>query len=124
MHLFQLRVLVGAVAACAAATGVYAQGAANCPNPIPIALTTPLTSGVALLGIQAKLGVEHAIGEINAAGGVGGKTFKLSIEDATGSAPNALNSMNRLMEGKPVVLFSSMISQSAYLYPERRHQER
>ena len=110
MHLFQLRVLVGTVAACAAVTGAYAQGAASCPNPIPIALTTPLTSGVALLGIQAKLGVEHAIGEINAAGGVGGTTFKLSIEDATGSGPNALNSMNRLMEGKPVVLFSSMIS--------------
>ena len=110
MHVLQLRFLVGAVAACAAASGAYAQGAASCPNPIPIALTTPLTSGVALLGIQAKLGVEHAIGEINAAGGVGGKTFKLSIEDATGSAPNALNSMNRLMEGKPVVLFSSMIS--------------
>jgi branched-chain amino acid transport system substrate-binding protein len=48
--------------------------------------------------------------EINAAGGVGGKAFKLSVEDATGSGPNALNSMNRLMEGKPVVLFSSMIS--------------
>ncbi len=110
MHVLPLRFLIGAAAACAAATGAYAQGAASCPNPIPIALTTPLTSGVALLGIQAKLGVEHAIGEINAAGGVGGKTFKLSIEDATGSGPNALNSMNRLMEGKPVVLFSSMIS--------------
>lgn len=102
------RALIGA-AACLAMAGAQAQVAA-CPNPIPIALTTPLTSGIALLGIQAKLGVEHAIDEINAAGGSGGKLFKLSVEDATASAPNALNALNRLMEDKPVVLFSSMIS--------------
>lgn len=102
------RVLLGA-AACLAMASAQAQVAA-CPNPIPIALTTPLSSGIALLGIQAKLGVEHAIDEINAAGGSGGKPFKLSVEDATASAPNALNALNRLMEDKPVVLFSSMIS--------------
>ena len=102
------RVLLGA-AACLAMASAQAQVAA-CPNPIPIALTTPLTSGIALLGIQAKLGVEQAIDEINAAGGSGGKPFKLAVEDATASAPNALNALNRLMEDKPVVLFSSMIS--------------
>lgn len=96
-----------AVASIAAA---HAQGAASCPNPIPLALTTPLTSGIALLGIQAKLGVEHAVDEINAAGGIGGKQIKLSTEDATASATTALNTMNRLLEGKPVVVFSSMIS--------------
>ena len=97
-------------AACLAPASAWAQPAASCPNPIPIALTTPLSSGIALLGIQAKLGVEHAIEEINAAGGSGGKPFKLSIEDATATGRNALNALNRLMEGKPVVLFSSMIS--------------
>ena len=102
------RALIGA-AACLAVAGAQAQVAA-CPNPIPIALTTPLSSGIALLGIQAKLGVEQAIDEINAAGGAAGKPFKLAIEDATASAPNALNALNRLMEDKPVVMFSSMIS--------------
>ncbi|HWZ49769.1 MAG TPA: ABC transporter substrate-binding protein [Herbaspirillum sp.] len=87
-----------------------AQNVASCPSPIPIALTTPLTSGVALLGIQAKLGLEDAVEEINAAGGIGGKKIKLSIEDATGSSTNALNSLNRLLEDKPVAVFSSMIS--------------
>ena len=96
--------------AVAGITAAHAQGAASCPNPIPLALTTPLTSGIALLGIQAKLGVEHAVDEINAAGGIGGKQIKLSTEDATASATTALNTMNRLLEGKPVVVFSSMIS--------------
>jgi branched-chain amino acid transport system substrate-binding protein len=93
-----------------AAVNVHAQGVASCPNPIPIALTTPLTSGVALLGVQAKLGLEEAVEEINAGGGIGGKKIKLSIEDATGSSTNALNTLNRLLEDKPVALFSSMIS--------------
>ena len=53
------RALIGA-AACLAVAGAQAQMAA-CPNPIPIALTTPLSSGIALLGIQAKLGVEQAL---------------------------------------------------------------
>jgi branched-chain amino acid transport system substrate-binding protein len=65
---------------------------------------------VALLGVQAKLGLEDAVEEINAAGGVGGKKFKLAIEDATGSSTTALNTLNRLLEDKPVALFSSMIS--------------
>lgn len=98
-----------ALATLACATSAWAQGAA-CPSPIPIALTTPLTSGVALLGVQAKLGLEDAVEEINAAGGIGGKKLKLSVEDATGSATAALNTFNRLLDDKPVALFSSMIS--------------
>ena len=96
--------------AALAALGAQAQSTANCPSPIPIGLTTPLTSGVALLGVQAKLGLTDAVEEINAAGGIGGKQIKLSIEDATGSSTTALNTMNRLLENKPVALFSSMIS--------------
>ena len=87
-----------------------AQGVASCPSPIPIALTTPLTSGVALLGVQAKIGLVDAVEEINAAGGIGGKKIKLAIEDATGSSTTALNTLNRLLEDKPVAIFSSMIS--------------
>lgn len=110
MKFIHSTIAVSIVFCCAGMSGAQAQGAASCPNPIPVALTTPLTSGVALLGIQAKLGVEQAVEEINAAGGIGGKQVKLSIEDATASATTALNTMNRLLEGKPVVVFSSMIS--------------
>jgi branched-chain amino acid transport system substrate-binding protein len=110
---WSMRPQVLAIAVALAATAsvdAAAQNAASCPSPIPIALTTPLTSGVALLGVQAKLGLTDAVDEINAAGGIGGKKIKLSIEDATGSSTTALNTMNRLLEDKPVALFSSMIS--------------
>ena len=104
------RICIALLLWCAVPINAVAQGAAACPNPIPIALTTPLTGGVALLGVQAKLGLEDAVDEINNAGGIGGKKIKLSIEDATGSSTTALNTMNRLLEDKPVALFSSMIS--------------
>jgi branched-chain amino acid transport system substrate-binding protein len=105
----QLNLLKTALA-LATLTALGAQAQNTCPSPIPIALTTPLTSGVALLGVQAKLGLSDAVDEINAAGGIGGKKVKLSIEDATGSSTTALNTMNRLLDDKPVALFSSMIS--------------
>ena len=105
-----------ALATLAAAAQAAAQ--ASCPSPIPIGLTTPLTSGVALLGVQAKLGLEDAVEEINAAGGIGGKKLKLSVEDATGSAMTALNTFNRLMDEKPVALFSSMISPHVFTQNE------
>ena len=112
MHLVSLDVFPRAAIALAAllALNAQAQGVASCPSPIPIALTTPLTSGVALLGVQAKLGLEDAVEEINATGGISGKKIKLSVEDATGSSTTALNTLNRLLEDKPVAVFSSMIS--------------
>lgn len=112
MHHVSLQIFPRAAIALAAlmALNAAAQGVSSCPSPIPIALTTPLTSGVALLGVQAKLGLEDAVEEINAAGGIGGKKIKLLVEDATGSSTTALNTLNRLLEDKPVVVFSSMIS--------------
>ena len=53
--------------------------AANCPSPIPLGLTTALTGNLALLGIQARNGVEFAVDEINASGGIDGK--KLVADD-------------------------------------------
>jgi branched-chain amino acid transport system substrate-binding protein len=108
------------VASAIAATSgvVVAQPAQNCPNPIPIAVTVPLTTGIALLGVQGRNGLQDAIDEINAAGGVAGKKFTLASEDATASATTALNSLNRLLDAKPVVVFSSMISPHVFTQAE------
>ena len=116
-----MKQLVGiglATAALVAPLHLLAQGVASCPNPIPIALTVPLTSGIALLGVQARNGIEDAIDQINSAGGVGGKKLKLSTEDATASSTTALNSLNRLMGANPVVVFSSMISPHIFTQAE------
>jgi branched-chain amino acid transport system substrate-binding protein len=83
---------------------------AACPATIPFGLTTPMTGGLALLGIQARNGAEFAVDEINAAGGVNGKKLALTTEDTGASSTDALNAMNRIIDGKPLVILSSMIS--------------
>ena len=91
---------------------------AACPSPIPLGLTTALTGNVALLGTQARSGVEFAVDEINAAGGISGKKLALATEDTGSSSTDALNAMNRILEGKPLVIFGSMISPHVFAQTE------
>jgi branched-chain amino acid transport system substrate-binding protein len=91
---------------------------ASCPAEIPLGLTTALTGNLALLGTQARNGVEFAVDEINAAGGINGKKLRLSTEDTGASSTDALNVMNRIIEGKPLVIFGSMISPHVFAQTE------
>ena len=92
--------------------------AASCPSPIPLGLTTVLTGNTALLGTQARSGVEFAVDEINAAGGIDGKKLALTTEDTGASSTDSLNAMNRILEGKPLVIFGSMISPHVFAQTE------
>src|SRR5580658_10920204 len=112
--------LAGAAAICLAVTSTGPSKAepASCPSPIPLGLTTALTGNTALLGTQARSGVEFAVDEINAAGGIDGKKLALTTEDTGASSTDALNAMNRILEGKPVVVFGSMISPHVFAQTE------
>jgi branched-chain amino acid transport system substrate-binding protein len=92
--------------------------AAACPATIPFGLTTPLTGNLALLGTQARNGAEFAVDQINAAGGVAGKKIALTTEDTGASSTDALNAMNRIIESKPLVIMSSMISPHVFAQTE------
>jgi len=91
---------------------------AACPTTISFGLTTPLTGGLALLGTQARNGAEFAVDEINAAGGITGKKIALATEDTGASSTDALNAMNRIIDGKPLVIMSSMISPHVFAQTE------
>jgi branched-chain amino acid transport system substrate-binding protein len=91
---------------------------ASCPAQIPLGLTTALTGNLALLGTQARNGVEFAVDEINASGGIAGKRLQLSTEDTGASSTDALIAMNRIIEGKPLVIFGSMISPHVFAQTE------
>ncbi len=91
---------------------------ATCPAQIPFGLTTALTGNLALLATQARNGVEFAVDEINATGGVAGKKIILTTEDTGASSTDALNAMNRIIEGKPLVIFGSMISPHVFAQTE------
>jgi branched-chain amino acid transport system substrate-binding protein len=94
-----------------------AEGAA-CPSPIPLGLTTALTGNLALLGTQARNGAEFAVDEINASGGIAGTKLALTTEDTGASSTDALNAMNRILDGKPLVIFGSMISPHVFAQTE------
>ena len=91
---------------------------ASCASPIPFGLTTALTGNLALLGIQARNGVEFAVDEINASGGIAGKKLVLTTEDTGASSTDALNAMNRIIESKPLIIFGSMISPHVFAQTE------
>jgi branched-chain amino acid transport system substrate-binding protein len=112
--------IIGTTAACLLMASALPTKAdpASCPSPIPLGLTTALTGNVALLGVQARSGVEFAVDEINAAGGISGKKLTLATEDTGSSSTDALNAMNRIIEGKPLVIFGSMISPHVFAQTE------
>src|SRR6201996_4531335 len=116
---FKDALMLGVAAICLSLAGESkAADAASCPSPIPFGLTTALTGGLALLGIQARNGAEFAVDEINAAGGINGKKLALTTEDTGASSTDALNVMNRIIEGKPLVIFGSMISPHVFAQTE------
>jgi len=109
---------VTALSLAVTAAGPSWADAASCPSPIPLGLTTALTGNTALLGTQARSGVEFAVDEINAAGGIDGKKLALTTEDTGASSTDSLNAMNRILEGKPLVIFGSMISPHVFAQTE------
>src|SRR6201996_5425265 len=116
---FKDALMLGVAAICLSLAGESkAADAASCPSPIPFGLTTALTGNLALLGTQARNGVEFAVDEINAAGGIAGKKVALSTEDTGASSTDALNAINRILEGKPLVIFGSMISPHVFAQTE------
>ena len=109
---------VAAMSLATIAAGASWADTASCPSPIPLGLTTALTGNTALLGTQARSGVEFAVDEINAAGGIDGKKLALTTEDTGASSTDSLNAMNRILEGKPLVIFGSMISPHVFAQTE------
>jgi branched-chain amino acid transport system substrate-binding protein len=68
-----------------------------------IGASAPMTGPRALLGKYFKQGVDLAVEEVNAAGGVLGKPLAVTLEDDQGDNPNAaINAMSRLKDADKV----------------------
>ncbi len=68
----------------------------------------PLSGSVAVYGIEARNGVEMAISEINAAGGINGKMVELISEDDEGDPEQSVNAYKKLTtrDGVKVIIGS------------------
>ncbi|MDN4587140.1 hypothetical protein DBA29_01325 [Xenophilus aerolatus] len=83
--------------AVAGAVALMLAGSAMAEAVIGVSL--PMTGPKALVGRNYKQGVELAVSEINAAGGVLGKPLEVVFQDDQGDNPNgAINAVNKLMQ--------------------------
>ena len=87
-------------------------------SPIRIGWLSSLTGALSSAAIAENQGVQFAVDEINAAGGINGKKLALATEDTGSSSTDSLNAMNRILEGKPLVIFGSMISPHVFAQTE------
>lgn len=85
----------GAVALLAALMSFTSCGKKN-TNEIVIGGIFPLSGAVAVYGVECKNGIDLAIEEINAAGGVNGKNLVLISEDDEGNPDKTVNAYQKL----------------------------
>ena len=84
-------------------------------DSIKIALANPLTGPAAAMGISAKAGMELAMEEINAAGGILGKKLELQAEDDKGDPREAASVARKLVSDKNVLAVVGHLNSSCTL---------
>jgi len=88
-----------------------AAGSAQAADPIRIGLTSSFTGSAALFGQHDRYGVEMAIAEINAAGGVLGRPLALDAEDNKCNPSEGVKAATKLVtEHKVVAVIGAMCS--------------
>ncbi|PKO00208.1 MAG: hypothetical protein CVU42_05565 [Chloroflexi bacterium HGW-Chloroflexi-4] len=79
-------------------------------SPIRIGLAAQLTGKQADLGIHLRNGVEMALEEINAAGGIYGRHLELIVEDDFGTPQGAIDAENNLIDADVVAVIGHITS--------------
>lgn len=90
---------------------VLLAGAATAQEPIKLGLTTTMTGTAAVFGMHDKLGMDLAIQEINAAGGLLGRKVEGHVEDNRCNPAEGVKAATKLLnETKVVALMGAMCS--------------
>jgi branched-chain amino acid transport system substrate-binding protein len=107
-----------------ATTGGAATTAGEAPTgePIPIGLLTSLTGPFAPWGVQVRDGMQLAVDEINAAGGVDGRPLELVVADDQTDPDQGATEIERLVE-EGVVAIGGVISSDVALATARTAEE-
>ena len=85
-------------------------GACSHPEPIRIGFSGQLTGKQSDLGVQGRNGVQMAVDEINAAGGIAGRPVELLIQDDLGTPEGARAADRALIEANVVAIIGHMTS--------------
>lgn len=107
MKKFVCFVLAAMMAVCCLA-GCGGSNSSAEPETIKIGWLGPLTGGVAQYGEAVKSGVDMYIEQLNAAGGINGKTVELVVYDEEGDAAKAVTGYNSVMDDGVVAIIGSV----------------
>lgn len=97
------------------------------PREILVGETHPLTGGLAREGTLARQGIELAVNEINAAGGIkalGGARLRLMVLDNEGKPPVAISTMERLKDAGAVAVLGPYASGLAFVTTQEAEKYR
>jgi len=98
-------------------------GVALAQDPVKIGVITSITGRFAEFGEQHQAGIEAALQDVNAAGGVNGRTVEVVFEDDTSEVNAALAASEKLVnQGLPLVMgaYSSSITNPIAQYFTRQ----
>jgi len=106
---FKVLSVMALAAVCA--SSLFAAKAKKGDDTITIGFVGPLSGAVAVYGTEAKNGVELAIDEINAAGGINGKKIVLISEDDEGDPAKTVSAFKKLtVQNKVKLIVGSLTS--------------
>ena len=100
-----------------------ADGGSAAGGEIIIGATGPLTGDASSYGISVQQGAELAVEEINAAGGVGGHTFKFVMKDDKAAAADASTGYDLLYDEGMVISLGSVTSGSCVAFGQKAAQD-
>lgn len=101
MALRSIKCMASALLICCA--GLSASTCADAAEPIRIGAVLPFSGGVELYGAQARLGLDLAVKEINAAGGILGRPVNIIYADDKTRPESAVSAMRALIESDGVL---------------------
>ena len=90
------KIVAGCIAALLIVSMVFAGGKKEDENTIKIGGIAPLSGAVAVYGVECTNGVNLAVEEINAAGGINGKKIVYIAEDDEGDPAKSVNAYKKL----------------------------
>lgn len=98
LSMFMAAVMMLSLVACGEKTEAPAEGGEAAAETVQIGGIGPLTGGYANYGLSVKQGVEIAVAEVNANGGILGQQIELSFQDSQGDPESAVNAYGKLMD--------------------------
>src|SRR2546422_7242512 len=104
------------VVAVGAVIGIlWSSASAEAADPIRIGVVTPLSGTYAQIGKQVRWGAELAAKEINAAGGVLGRSLELLFEDEEANPPVAVRKAEKLLQQDKVDFLTGTVNSGSTL---------